>query len=82
MLLKEAIDAAQLIRREHVRDRLGDDPLLEFLDVPRFRNIPKELVEADRLNVEVLKKSRREETIDFQETGLHHVPPYLRELLF
>ena len=54
MLLKEAIDAAQLIRREHVRDRLGDDPLLEFLDVPRFRDIPKELVEADRLNVEVL----------------------------
>ena len=54
MLLKEATDAARLIRREHVRDRLGDDPLLELLDVPRFRDVPEELVEADLLNVEVL----------------------------
>lgn len=82
MLLKEATDAARLIRREHVRDRLGDDPLLELLDVPRFRDVPEELVEADLLNVEVLQKSRREEAVDFQETGLHHVPPHLRELLF
>ena len=54
MLLKEAIDAARLIRREHVRDRLGDDPLLELLDIPRFRDVPEELIEADLLNVEVL----------------------------
>lgn len=53
MLLIKATDAARLLR-ENLGDRPGDDALLELLDVPRLRNVPKELVKADRLNVKTL----------------------------